>query len=153
MSLQTLLVAEAPPCELSRYFYFENVPEHDWLFRYVYEGVTGRKPTRDSKADHLAELREAGFFLIDLHEENVSQPSLARLAPLVPHLVERCRSLNPARIILIKSIVHDAAYKPLKESGLPVIDARIPFPASGQQKRFLELFRAALAENPCRRSQ
>jgi len=48
--------------------------------------------------------------------------------------------------VLIKSIVHDAAYSALRDAGLPVIDERIPFPASGQQKRFLETFRSAVHE-------
>lgn len=144
--VRLLLVAEAPPCDLDRYFYFEDVAEHDWLFRYVYEGLTGKKPERSRKAEHLAELKRMGVFLIDLHEENVSKPSQARLRPEVPGLIRRCRALKPERIVLIKHSVHDAAYEPLREAGLPVIDERIPFPASGQQKKFLESFgRAAEA--------
>ena len=50
-------------------------------------------------------------------------------------------------MILIKSIVHDAAYAALEAAGLPVIDERIPFPASGQQKKFLEGFRSAVRES------
>ncbi len=139
-----LLVAEAPPCDLDRYFYFENVAEHDWLFRYVWEALRNEKPDRASKADHLAALRDEGVFLIDLHEDNISQPTRAQLDPHIPGLIDRCRALKPRRIILIKSIVHDAAFEPLKAAGLPVIDARIPFPASGQQKKFLDLFRLAV---------
>lgn len=144
--LRLLLVAEAPPCDTDRYFYFEDVDRHDWLFRYVWEGLTGEKPERSMKADHLAALRDAGVFLIDLHEGNVSSPSLTVLSACVPGLVERCRALRPEAIILIKSIVHDAAFGALRTAGLPVIDERIPFPASGQQKRFLEGFRSATRE-------
>lgn len=143
--VRLLLVGEAPPCTPDRYFYFERVDRHDWLFRYVWEGLTGAKPDRADKAAHLAALRDAGVFLIDLHEESVSQPSLAQLRTHVPGLVERCRALDPRHIILIKSVVHDAAYEALAEAGLPVVDARIPFPASGQQKKFLETFRDALS--------
>lgn len=143
--VELLLVAEAPPCTLDRYFYFEDVDQHDWLFRYVWEGLVGEKPDRRDKPRHLAALRDAGVFMIDLHEENISQPSLADLRPKVPGLIDRCRRLAPRRIVLIKSIVHDAAFEPLRAAGLPVIDERIPFPASGQQKKFLELFRKAVA--------
>lgn len=139
-----LLVAEAPPCDLDRYFYFEDVPEHDWLFRYVWEALYAEKPNRARKAEHLAALRDAGLFLIDLHEDNVSQPTKARLAPQVPGLIERCRALKPRRIVLIKSIVYDVAYKPLLAAGLPVVDARMPFPASGQQGKFVAIFRTAV---------
>lgn len=144
--VELLLIAEAPPCDLDRYFYFEDVDRHDWLFRYVWEGLTGTKPDRSDKAEHLRALRDAGVFMIELHEENVSGPTLSDLKPHVPGLVTRCRELKPRHIVLIKSIVHDAAFEPLREAGFPVIDARLPFPASGQQKKFLEGFRAALED-------
>ena len=143
--VRLLLVAEAPPCTSDRYFYFEDVDRHDWLFRYVWEALAGEKPARDDKPAQLAALRDAGVFLIDLHEENVSQPSLSELRAKTAGLVERCRELAPRHIVLIKSIVHDAAFAALSDAGLPAIDARIPFPASGQQRRFLETFREALA--------
>lgn len=135
-----LLIAEAPPCDTDRYFFFADVPQHDWLFRYVYEGLTGIKPDRGSKPDHLAQLRDQGVFLIDLHEANISQPSLSVLKPHVPGLIERCRTIKPRHIALIKSTAYDAAYEPLKAAGLPVIDERLPFPASGQQVKFLQGF-------------
>ncbi|HYC99752.1 MAG TPA: hypothetical protein VEB22_00865 [Phycisphaerales bacterium] len=139
-TIRLLLVAEAPPCEVTRYFYFEDVDRHDWLFRYTYEGVTGKKPTRGAKTANLGELRDAGVFMIDLHEENVEQPSAGVLGPLVPGLVDRCRALRPTRIALVKSVVHDVAFEPLRAAGLPVIDERLPFPASGQQRKFLDGF-------------
>lgn len=144
--VRLLLVAEAPPCDTDRYFNFEDVDRHDWLFRYVWEGLTGEKPERERKAEHLAELKRMGAFMIDLHEANISQPKLAQLSPEVPGLVKRCKALKPGRIVLIKSVVHDAAYAALREAGLPVVDARIPFPASGQQRKFLDLFREAVGE-------
>lgn len=144
-SVRTLIVAEAPPCDTDRHFYFEHVDKHDWLFRYVYEAMYDEKPGREEKAEHLARLKADGVFVIELHEENVSQPSMAQLAPCVPGLVERCRALKPRRIILVKSIVHDAAYEALRSAGLPVVNERIPFPASGQQRKFLEGFARAVA--------
>jgi hypothetical protein len=138
--INLLLVAEAPPCTPDRYFYFEHVDQHDWLFRYVWEGLTGEKPERPRKAGHLALLRDAGVYMIDLHEETISQPTLADLRLHVPGVVERCRVLKPRHIALIKSSVYDAAFEALRTAGLPVVDERIPFPASGQQKKFLESF-------------
>ena len=143
--VKLLLVAEAPPCTPSRYFYFEHVDQHDWLFRYVWEALTGDKPDRARKAEHLAALRGSGVFMIDLHEESISQPTLTDLRPKVPGLLRRCAELNPDHIILIKSIVHDVAYEQLIAAGLPAINARIPFPASGQQRKFLCGFRQAVA--------
>ena len=104
--IDLLLVAEAPPSALDRYFYFEDVLTHDSLFRHVVEGVLGDKPTRDK----------------------------------APYLDEMCR------ILLISVGAYDHAYGALRAAGLPVIDARLPFPGSGQQRRFLEGFRLALAQ-------
>src|SRR5947207_236311 len=67
--IKLLLIAEAPPSALDRYFYFDDVREQDSLFRYVCRGVLGQEPSREGKAELLAELRDKGVFLIDLQEE------------------------------------------------------------------------------------
>jgi hypothetical protein len=140
--IKTLLVAEAPPAALDRYFYFTDVREQDSLFRYVCRGALGKEPTRENKPHMLAELREKGAFLIDLSPDPLgSQP----LRAFVPNLVRRCGQLDPRRIILIKVTVYDAAYRALVDAGLPVINERIPFPGSGQQRRFLSAFGRALS--------
>jgi hypothetical protein len=139
--IDLLLVAEAPPSALDRYFYFDDVREQDSLFRYVYRGVTGREPSREGKAQLLAELRDLGVFLIDLQEDPVDGTPLPHLAP---NLVRRCSEINSRRIVLIKATVFDAAYAALKRAGLPVMLERIPFPGSGRQREFEVAFRRAL---------
>jgi len=136
-----LLVAEAPPGSLDRYFYFEDVREQDALFRYVARGVLGEQPTRENKRELLVKVKEQGVFLIDLKTDPVDGSPLGQY---VPDLIARCRELNPRVIILIKATVYDAAYWPLKKAGLPVIDERIPFPGSGQQKNLEKTFSRAL---------
>lgn len=136
-----LLVAEAPPKELDRYFYFEDVREQDSLFRYVCRAILEREPTRDGKPELLAELCNRGVFLIDLQDDPRDETPLTNF---VAGLVERCRELDPNRIVLIKVTVFDVAYEALKEAGLPVSSVRVPFPGSGQQKRFLEAIGRAL---------
>jgi hypothetical protein len=136
-----LIVAEAPPSALDRYFYFEDVQEQDSLFRYVARGVLGAEPTRDNKAELLRRLKERGVFLIDLKGDPGDGTPLAGN---VPGLIERCRVLAPHAIILVKATVFDAAYAPMKSAGLPVIDERIPFPGSGQQRRFEAAFARAV---------
>jgi hypothetical protein len=140
--IDLLLVAEAPPSALDRYFYFLDVRDKDSLFRYVVRGILNREPTRSGKADFLAELRNRGVFLIDLSEDPLGA---APLSSFVPSLIERCRTLNPKRIILIKTTVFDAAHHALKGAGLPVVPQRIPFPGSGQQKNFETAFATALS--------
>ena len=132
--IRLLLVAEAPPSALHRYFYFPDVTEHDSLFRYVVRLVLGVEPTRSGKAKLLEALRDAGVFLIDLCEDPIA--SKAELRGCVPGLVERVRRLHPDHLIVIKATVYDAAMWSLREAGLPVVDAMIPFPGSGQQLRF-----------------
>ena len=134
--VRTLLVAEAPPSAPDRYFYFLDVDRQDSLFRYVVEATFGTKPTRD-KLPWLDALKAAGYFLVDLSVEPFDDPGVLR--PLAPALVARCRALKPDRIVLVGARVYDAAYRELSAAGLPVVDARLPMPGSGQQRRFLEL--------------
>ena len=144
--VRCLLVAEAPPEKPDRYFYFEHVATQDSLFRHVAQVILGDPGTRADKPDRLAALRGRGVFLIDLSLDplpKTGQKSVLNAA--VPGLIDRCRALDPAHIILIKATVHDAAYQPLGHAGLPVNSARIPFPGSGQQQRFLRQFREAFS--------
>lgn len=141
--VELLLIAEAPPAAPDRYFYFPEVGSHDSLFRYVSRSILGIEPSRAEKADRLAELRDRGVFLIDLMPDPVDGSDLA---DYVPVLLRRVRRLDPGKIILIKATVHDAALGPLVAAGLPVSRERIPFPGSGQQRRFEETFARALED-------
>lgn len=140
--VRCLLVAEAPPAAVDRYFYFEDVREQDSLFRHVAEGVLGSKPERAGKRQALEALRDQGYLLIDLCGEPVV--SRADLPKHVPDLVRRAVESQPERVILIKANVFDLAFGPLTAAGLPVVPVRIPFPGSGQQARFKVAFAAAL---------
>ena len=145
--VEVLLVAEAPPCTPDRYFYFEDVREHDSLFRYVYRGLFGETPERSDKGKCLARMRDAGVYLIDVSEEPIADKAKVRLAAeQLAVLPERCKKLAPKAVILIKSNVYDHAYDALKKHGLNVADSRMPFPASGQQRKFEESFRQALKQ-------
>jgi hypothetical protein len=140
--IDLLLVAEAPPSALDRYFYFEDVLTHDSLFRHVVEGVMGEKPSRD-KAPYLEELQARGIFLTHVCEDPFSSRRDV-LPGCIPGLVERCRALGPRHVILVGAATYDQAYDALVAAGLPVVDVRLPYPGSGQQRRFLEGFALAL---------
>jgi hypothetical protein len=135
-----LLVAEAPPRSLDRYFYFENVRAHDSLFRHVAAAVLGERPAREDKPGVLTALCARGVFLIDLSPDPLGDTPLGAY---VPALVRRVRRLAPQKVILIKATVYDAAFTALREAGLPVVDERVPFPGSGQQRRFIAAFARA----------
>jgi len=137
-----LLVAEAPPSAPDRFFYFEHVTTHDSLFRYVVRGILGETPSRD-KAPYLDELCARGVFLLHLSDEPFT--SWSDVVPhCVPGLVQRCRGLAPNRIVLVGARTYDYAYDALVAAGLPVVDIRLPYPGSGQQRRFAEGFDLAL---------
>jgi hypothetical protein len=149
--VRLLLVAEAPPLSLERYFYFEDVGEQDSLFRYVVRGLFEVVPARHDKRRWLGRLRDACVFLIDVSEEPSGASALGRH---VSGCVDRCRELAPEAIVLIKANVYDAMFGSLRNAGLPVIDRRVPFPGSGQQKSFEVAFAEALdiagVEHPIR---
>jgi hypothetical protein len=141
--IDTLLVSEAPPSALDRYFYFEDVGAHDSLFRHVVEAVLGEKPTRD-KAPYLDELRERGWFLVHMSEHPFRDRSI--LAPLLPDLTARCEQLAPGRIVVVGAPLYDLVYPALRAAGLPVVDVRMPYPGSGQQRRFLDAMRPVVTD-------
>jgi hypothetical protein len=140
--VELLLIAEAPPSSVDRYFYFEDVPDQDSLFRYVVRALLGLQPSRGEKASQLRRLANRGVFLIDL-KPDPKKPGDA-LELFVPDLVARAVALSPRQIITIKANVCDLAQTPLRAAGLDVVDQRVPFPGSGQQHRFLESMGAAL---------
>ncbi|MBL8887423.1 MAG: hypothetical protein JNK16_12250 [Phycisphaerales bacterium] len=145
--VRLLLVAEAPPCDTSRYFYFDDVPNHDWLYVYVCRALFGDVEIADlraRKAEYLRALCAFGVFMIDVAPDGMSSPKLKQLKPLVPGLIARCAAIKPESIVLIKSSVYDVAFEALRGAGLPVIDERMPFPASGQQPAFLRAFSDAV---------
>jgi hypothetical protein len=142
--IDLLLVAEAPPAALDRYFYFSDVATQDSLFRYVVRTVLTTEPRRDRKKEQLEALQRAGVFLVDLSLD----PDFGPLSGYVSGLIRRIRALKPRRIILVKASVYDAAFAALNDACLPVLDARIPFPGSGHQIEFEKAMRLALKRKP-----
>ena len=141
-AIDLLVVAHAPSASLDRYFYFPNVPRQDSLFREVTRAVLKVEPEREEKRALLRMLSEAGVHLIDVSLEPL--PEGSELGPLIPGLLRRIRRLDPQRIVLVKSDVYDEAFHAIRDAGLPVIDARIPFPGSGRQQEFRVAFAQAI---------
>jgi len=140
--VDTLLVDEAPPSALDRYFYFEDVDTHDSLFRYVVRAALGESPTRD-KTPYLHALRDQGWFLIDAVEEPFRHRRDV-VTRALPDLVRRIRALSPERVVLIGARLYDEVYDGLRSARVPVADVRLPYPGSGQQRRFLDGFAETL---------
>jgi hypothetical protein len=139
--VRLLLIAQMPPDELDRYFYFARVPRADYLFRAVVPHLLGEEPARLDKREQLAALRDQGVFVIDLKPDPCDPRPVEAF---VEDLVERATGLAPEHAILIKVDVYDAAFRALLEAGIRVVDERIPFPSTGQQKKFCRKFTEAL---------
>lgn len=141
-TVELLLIAEAPPSSLDRYFYFEHVSDHDNLFRHVVRAVLAIEPSRSHKRHQLRELASRGVFLIDL-KPDPKEPG-GTLEGDVPDLVARAVVLNPRHVITIKANVCELVQAPLRAAGLHVAAERVPFPGSRQQRRFRERMADAL---------
>ncbi|MCF1713329.1 hypothetical protein L0U88_01645 [Flavihumibacter sp. RY-1] len=149
-----LLIAEAPPDSLDRFFYFENVHQHDYLFLGVAEALypdlkykfiaSGRDS--DIKLSILLKFQADGFYLLDLSELPLSLLN-KDLGSQLPSLIEKIKQVanSDTKIILIKATVYDTAFNALRQHGLRnIIDSRIPFPGQGGQKLFQIEFKKAL---------
>jgi hypothetical protein len=151
--IKVLIIAEAPPCDLDRYFYFEEVSRQDSLFLEImgvlYPELKAQylASKRDPmlKAELLEHFQADGCWLMDLsevpHEVSGTHPEDS-----LPSLLARLKKVTrpETSIILIKANVYDCCYEALKEAGYNVSAERIPFPGSGQQSVFREKFKKAL---------
>jgi hypothetical protein len=151
--LRTLLIAEAPPEALDRYFYYEDVKKQDSLFLEIMgvlyphqkeSYLKGGRRTEDKEA-LLRRFQADGFWLWNFYPVPASlmadRPSVL-LQKLLDALRKYARS--ETNIILIQASVYDSCYKPLTDAGYRVANERLPFPGSGQQGVFRERFRRAL---------
>jgi hypothetical protein len=152
-----LLIEEAPPDSIDRFFYYENVHKHDDLFLGVAQALYPRLKekflvSRRNRENHsaikesiLLKLKNDGFYLLDLSELPLS---LMRgdLDAQLPWLIEKISKTadKQTKIILIKATVYDTAFLHLQEEFENVVDVRIPFPGQGGQKLFQTKFKEAL---------
>jgi hypothetical protein len=126
IAIKYLLIAEAPPDSLDRFFYYEYVAKHDYLFLGVAEALYPDlkkkfiESTRscDIKRSILLKLQADGFYLLDLSELPLGQLE-NDLASQLPNLIERIEQVTDRdiKIILIKATVYDTAYQSLSKSG------------------------------------
>lgn len=154
-NIKYLLVGEAPPDSLDRFFYYSDVKTSDWLFLGVMQALYPSQKTqylsgkRNSalKEKMLKQFQEDNFYLIDLLDYPLSFYS-GNLSETTEELVKKIKELanENTQIILIKANVYDMAYQVLKEHGFKVVDKRIDFPGSGGQLKFQKKFREALIE-------
>ena len=141
-----LFLAEAPPSSLERYFYYPNVQEHDWLWIGLMRAIYGEQfgdvyLERFRKMYWLEEFQIDGYRLIDVMKKPFhlgAKPNvrIERVKSRLDDIVREIQEINPNQVLIIKVTVYDALYQDLKDCGLPVVNARLPFPSSGRQKEF-----------------
>jgi len=154
--VRCILIAEAPPDNVERFFYYESVQKADYLFlgvmKVLYPALANEfmngEPRRDPKRkeEMLRKFQADGFYLFDLSGVPIGY-SKGSLLHELPGLVKRVRKVADHRIhiVLIKVNVYDVAYEPLVQSGFAnVVDARIPFPSTSWQQLFHEAFKNAI---------
>lgn len=152
-TIRMLLIAEAPPSNLDRYFYFEDVKTHDSLFLEIMGVLYPEQKKqylasgRDTllKIELLQTFQSDGFWLLNLSEVpfDLTRDTPESCAPsLLARLEKHIDKKTP--VILIKSSLHDLCYPILLEHGYTVSRERLPFPGSGQQRVFRNRFRKAI---------
>lgn len=169
--IKILFVAEAPPENIERFFYYENVKEKDALFinliRLLYPEYRDKnggsvEQIRKHKKALLERFQKDGYYLIDALPEPISLKLNSRereklIKARKNDLANEIKSLiapgpyNPedphVGIVLIKATVFDALFDYLfVEQRLPVLNnnIKIPFPSHGNTGRFSEELHNAL---------
>lgn len=152
-AIETLLLAEAPPHNLERFFYYEDVKSHDSLFLEIMgvlypeqkqKYLKAGRPTHQ-KEELLRRFQSDGYWLLNVADIPLSYTSEA-LADFIPSLLKKLKTYiqKTTPVILIKASVYETVYAVLAEEGYNVINDKIPFPGSGQQGVFRKKFKKAL---------
>ena len=160
--IKILFVAEAAPDSPERFFYYDNVQEHDWLYLALMRALYKETRTapvdylRGHKSELLKRFQEDGYYVIDAINDPVAAGLSSSQRTTMVHgnadkKIAEIKSLlsergdSGTKIILIKATVFEGLYERLTEAALPVInDYIIPFPSSGQQQNFAERMQEAL---------
>lgn len=154
--IRYLLIAESPPSDPSRYFYFENVKARDALFLETMKALyPSRWDTaanlRRQKKQFLDRFRDDGFYLLDAVEvplgRKTSRQKVAEIRGNIPDLIRRVHALIDldTPIALISAPVFQVCDKALRARGYAVAnDEMIDFPSSGRQKAFRAKFAKVL---------
>lgn len=160
-----LFVAEAPPSDPDRFFYFEHVSHADYLFietmKVLYPGrFSNTRELRRRKRDFLGRFKGDGFYLIDAVETpigDVAKTAKKRVIKnALPALLERMKHMNlgKSKVVLVSVPVFEVCALPLREHGFRVLnEGPVDFPALGRQKAYREKLRLILERNGWRSNE
>lgn len=152
--VKLLFIAEAPPSALDRFFYYENVTKGDSLFLHIVRELFPKlrdieaKVLRNNKELILQEFKENGYYLEDgcqfpIKQGTRTSKKIEILRNNQSNLIRKIEKFrNTSKVILISSSVYVAHNDYLNSQGFDVLNTvAIPFPASGQQKKFITAIR------------
>jgi hypothetical protein len=161
--IRVLFIAEAPPENVERFFYYENVKDHDVLFVNLvrtlypeYQAEHGGEVSdiRDNKSVILERFKKDGYFLIDAMPEPISLElsSREREKMITFHqqaILENIKKLKPeVGVVLVKSTVYNGLCTYLVNQGVPILNnSSVPFPSHGHSGEFRRRIHEALATN------
>ena len=147
--IKWLLIAEAPPDALDRFFYFERVYEKDYLYietmKVLFPGAS-ETDLRHRKAQYLQWFKANGFYLIDVMDSPISGETRSRdrrevvwgARGNVLRKLERLKTsiTDQTGMILIKASVYELDPF-LRRAGYNVANRNmIPFPSTGHQAEY-----------------
>jgi len=141
--LRTIFLFESPPIS-GKYFYDVTGSIKEPLFSAIMRLFNWSVET---KAQGLARLRDAGYFLLDATYEPVNAMPRAQrkrvIAEHYPDLSAELRRNSEAEVIIGAVTVLDAVGNRLVKDGFRLLNhgRRIPFPANGRQGEFHRLAR------------
>jgi hypothetical protein len=152
--INVLLLAEAPPTDPERFFYYEHVPKQDGLFlelmKVLYKTANYKpKAVRKNKALLLSRFKHDGFYLIDASSKPIPQGASTRqktalleqqidkVVGKVNELVKEGSITLRTPIVLVAVPVFNACCESLKDAGFNIVNKEaIPSASSGQQACF-----------------
>lgn len=146
-NIRLLFVAESPPEDVKRFFYFEDVREQDSLFlemmKVVYDVNEPAPIMRANKKSYLEKFRDDGYYLEDALDHPIgvkkTEDKIAVIkkyrSTFMSKLAQTIEKSVP--IILIARPVYDGLRKLLIQKGYKVLNTEmIDFPGSGGQTNF-----------------
>jgi hypothetical protein len=136
--VRVLFVGESPPAN-GAFFYLGNSN----LSRYTAEAFASVYGSYPSPQAFLTDFQKRGCYLIDLCPDPVNRLSkpqrrAARRAG-IPGLAAALRELRPARIVVVMKTIEDSVLAARDRAGFTTVPlAALPFPAQGNQRRYVE---------------
>lgn len=151
--IKVLFIAEAKPDADDRFFYYDKVKTHDYLYLHLMYALYDKtkddvQHLRDHKAEFLSRFMQDGYYLVDAVDEiksNTSSPQRTKAIEAnagnkiaeIGELLSIHGDQN-TKVVLIKATVFDGLYDLMKDDFSIVNKSKIYFPSNGREREFLE---------------